>query len=112
MWRHFSNETDFDTHFANCGNPPILIFKHSPRCGISFDIKSSVDSEINLLLQKFDCYLVDVIKERKLSQHIAKKSGVMHQSPQLIILKQSTVLYHSSHYGITLQQIMKLDSQN
>ena len=112
MWREFSNETEFDTRLAKRSTLPLLLFKHSPRCGISFDIKTSVDSELKLLNQKFDCYLVDVIRDRSLSQYIAKKSGVMHQSPQLIVFKQGTVLYHSSHFGINLQQIMKLENQS
>jgi len=112
MWRHFSNEKNFEARLEESKSLPLLLFKHSPRCGISFDIKSKVDTKLEQLSQKYDCYLVDVISERVLSQHIAKESGVMHQSPQLIIFDQGNVLYHSSHYGINLSQIMNLETQN
>jgi bacillithiol system protein YtxJ len=46
-------------------------------------------------------YLVDVLAKRPLSQQIAARSGVEHQSPQVIIFRRGTPIWSASHQDIT-----------
>jgi bacillithiol system protein YtxJ len=85
------------------GANELLLFKYSPRCGISLYVEKDFDrwysklpAELNLKLVK-----VNVVAERPLSQHIAKELQIIHQSPQLIwIGADSSIRYSGSHNSI------------
>jgi bacillithiol system protein YtxJ len=46
-------------------------------------------------------YLVDVRAQRPLSQTIAMRSGVRHESPQVIVFRQGVPTWNASHADIT-----------
>jgi monothiol bacilliredoxin len=74
---------------------PVLLFKHSNTCGISsgvYRIVSDVNAEINLVV---------VQNERGISNRISEITGIRHESPQAIILKNGSPTYSASHYDIT-----------
>ena len=52
-------------------------------------------------------YLVDVLAERPLSQQIAARSGVQHESPQVIIFRRGTPVWNASHYNITTDALAR-----
>ena len=52
-------------------------------------------------------YLVDVRAQRSLSQQIAARTGVQHESPQVIILRRGASIWHASHYDITAGDILR-----
>lgn len=78
----------------------VLIFKHSTRCIVSkmalkefnrdFDIQGDVDA-----------YFLDLLNHRDISNAIATRYGVEHQSPQLLVLKNRQVVKHTSHSDIS-----------
>jgi bacillithiol system protein YtxJ len=64
---------------------PVIVFKHSPACGTSayaFDELDTYRQEPSA----HDVYIVDVLRSRPLSQAIAARFGVHHQSPQLLLI--------------------------
>src|SRR5215813_8364622 len=78
---------------------PVLLFKHSTSCGISsgvFRDVSAVDADINLVIVQTD---------RHISNEIERRTGVKHESPQAIVLKDGEAVYHASHYDITIEDI-------
>ena len=50
-------------------------------------------------------YYLDLIQFREVSNYIADKTGVVHQSPQLILIKNGKAVYDSSHNGIQVDQV-------
>lgn len=50
-------------------------------------------------------YYLDLIQHRDISNLIAEKLGVMHESPQLILLKNGEVLYSASHSAINVKEV-------
>ncbi|WP_299891897.1 bacillithiol system redox-active protein YtxJ [uncultured Lacinutrix sp.] len=83
-----------------------VIFKHSTRCGISKMVMnqfiSSFDIEANL-----DLYYLDLLSFREVSNETGYKFQVMHQSPQLIIIKNGVAVAHASHGGINELDLSK-----
>ena len=78
---------------------PVLLFKHSNSCGISagvFRDVSLVDADINVVIVQTD---------RHISNEIERHTGIRHQSPQAIVLKDGQAVYHASHYDITVEDI-------
>jgi bacillithiol system protein YtxJ len=45
-------------------------------------------------------YFLDLLSFRDISNEIAIRFQVFHQSPQLIVLKDGNTIHHSSHYQI------------
>lgn len=76
-----------------------IIFKHSTRCGISSMVMnqfvSAYDLDANL-----DLYYLDLLSYREVSNEVGYKFQVMHQSPQLLIIKNGKTVAHASHGAI------------
>lgn len=79
---------------------PVAIFKHSTRCGISLHANSELENMSPELESKIQVYYLDLLNYRSLSNLIAEELKVMHQSPQLIILKDGEAVKSSSHSGV------------
>ncbi len=77
---------------------PVLIFKHSTRCGISSMMLKRFDIKIADLSMPY--YFLDILKYRPLSNLIQDKFDITHQSPQLLVIKNGKVIAHDSHSGI------------
>lgn len=80
-------------------NKPVVIFKHSTRCIISKMALREFEAEYNLE-EQFFCYYLDLIANRNISDEIANRFGIEHQSPQILIIKNGVVVYNESHEGI------------
>jgi bacillithiol system protein YtxJ len=87
---------------------PVLLFKHSTRCSISAMAKSRFESQWELENEVCPTYYLDLITFRPISNEIAEKTGVEHQSPQVIVLKNKEVIYQASHNGIDAKEIQAL----
>jgi len=76
-----------------------VIFKHSTRCGISRMVMNqfieAYDVDANL-----DLYYLDLLSYREVSNEVGYKFQVMHESPQLLVIKNGIVVTHASHGAI------------
>ena len=86
-------------------NKPQLIFKHSTTCSISnmafarFERSAAPDT--------IDFYYLDLLNFRAISNSIAEKFKVHHESPQVILLKNGACTYDESHYGIMMDELIE-----
>lgn len=80
-----------------------LIFKHSTRCIISKMALQNFERSFNS--DNVDCYLLDLIKFREISNHIASRYQITHESPQVLVINNAKVIYHESHEGINAQEV-------
>lgn len=87
---------------------PVLIFKHSTRCGISRMVLKNFENDYNIPETEIDIYFLDLLNYRVLSQDISTKFRVMHQSPQVLVIKTGEVIYHASHDYISLNKIKEI----
>lgn len=55
----------------------------------------------------YDFYYLDLIKDRNISNTISEKWQIVHQSPQIIIVKNKIPIYNTSHEGITKNEMNK-----
>lgn len=105
-WNMLESSAGVDLVMLASHQRPQLVLKHSPRCGTSFFIKRSLDAIHQKLNEHADLHLIDVIHNRSVSMYFAEKVGIRHQSPQVFILRNETVVWHNSHYGITEEQVL------
>jgi monothiol bacilliredoxin len=83
-----------------------VIFKHSTRCGISRMVMNqfveAYDVDANL-----DLYYLDLLSYRDVSNEVGYQFQVMHESPQLLIIKNGVTVAHASHGGINDLDLMR-----
>ncbi len=84
-----------------------LFFKHSTRCSISSMALKLFESDWKNI-ENVDCYFIDLISFRDVSNTIAQKTNIEHQSPQVIVLKNNNVIYYASHQSIDAEKILNI----
>ena len=93
-------DRDFEALLDKSKTDPVLIFKHSTQCPISAQVyEEFVDFAEGA--RNLTCGAVLVIENRSLSNAIANRFGVPHQSPQALLIKDGRVVWHASHWSIT-----------
>jgi bacillithiol system protein YtxJ len=85
---------------------PVAIFKHSTRCSVSRMALKQFENEFNSS-DKVTPYFLDLIAHRDISNEIANRFGVTHQSPQLILIKEGKAIYNVSHSDINAEELGK-----
>jgi bacillithiol system protein YtxJ len=90
---------------ANSGQSPQFIFKHSTRCAIS----AMALNRLEEISKKLDIHIIDVINNRDISNAVAHKMDVPHQSPQLLVVVEGICRYHVSHMQISSDIISQFD---
>lgn len=84
-----------------------VIFKHSTRCGISRMVISRFKKDYLFSENDADLYYLDLLAFRPISNEIAERFQVTHQSPQLLVVKNGVVVAHESHDGINTMDLEK-----
>ena len=82
---------------------PVLLFKHSTRCSISVMALNRFEREWNNTT--VNPYFLDLLNYREVSNQIANIFEVEHHSPQVLLIKDGTCVYHASHNAIDAQVI-------
>ncbi|MFB9107489.1 bacillithiol system redox-active protein YtxJ [Flavobacterium gyeonganense] len=98
-WTELTNILQLQEVEAISHEKPVVIFKHSTRCSISRMALKQFEREYDLE-NIVDAYFLDLIAHRDISNEIASKFGVYHESPQLILIKNGKAVYNVSHSDI------------
>ncbi len=96
QWNIPETESEIDTLLKITNNIQI-IYKHSFTCGISIMAKPVVEEFLDVYKDKADFHFVDVKQNRPISNYITKVTGVRHESPQILILRNGEVYWSASH---------------
>ena len=98
-WNNLQDLSDLENVVVDSQEKATVIFKHSTRCSISrmalkqFENEYSFGGAANL-------YFLDLIAHRDISNEIATKFGVQHQSPQIIVIKNGKAVFSATHSDI------------
>ncbi len=106
-WNLLKSKEDVDAVLQRSHELPCLIFKHSTRCGISVGAKTRFESAYKIPESNLAIYYLDLLSYREVSNYIAEVTGVWHQSPQVILIKDGKAVYDESHHSI---DAVKLES--
>ena len=80
-----------------------LIFKHSTRCIISSMALKRLRSCTSI---EADCWVLDLLAFRSISNEIALRYHTEHQSPQLFVIRNGQLIGSASHEGIDCDFIL------
>ncbi|MBG6188843.1 bacillithiol system redox-active protein YtxJ [Flavobacterium sp. CAN_S2] len=103
-WNELTDLGQLNEIIAVSNEKPVAIFKHSTRCSVSRMALKQFENEFNSS-DKVTPYFLDLIAHRDISNEIANRFGVTHQSPQLILIKEGKAIYSVSHSDIDAEEL-------
>jgi bacillithiol system protein YtxJ len=103
-WNELTDLGQLNEIIAVSNEKPVAIFKHSTRCSVSRMALKQFENEFNSS-DKVTPYFLDLIAHRDISNEIAHRFGVTHQSPQLILIKEGKAIYNVSHSDIDAEEL-------
>ncbi|MBK7410765.1 MAG: bacillithiol system redox-active protein YtxJ [Saprospirales bacterium] len=84
---------------------PCILFKHSTRCSISTVAKYRLEGDWDLPNEAAELYFLDLIAHRDVSNYIAEKFQVYHESPQVLVIRDGECVLDVSHLDITVPEL-------
>jgi len=80
---------------------PVIVFKHSNACSISsraYREMEKVEADVNILV---------VQSAREVSRELANLTGVRHETPQVIVLRDGKAVWNASHFDVQAGAVAK-----
>ncbi len=88
-----------DELVARSHEAPVVLFKHSLTCPIS----AAAYREMTRLGAAVS--IVVIQKARDVSREVAERTGVRHESPQALVLRNGEVVWNASHGSVTADAV-------
>lgn len=91
----------FEELASQSQNAAVVVFKHSTTCPISaaaYNEMSRFEGEVAL---------VEVQRARNLSKEIEQRTGVTHESPQVLVLRKGRVVWEASHWKVKADAVQE-----
>ncbi|WMN05896.1 bacillithiol system redox-active protein YtxJ [Marivirga arenosa] len=105
-WERIDSIESLNNIVEESQDKAVMIFKHSTSCSISSMALNRLErSWSEDEMSNVKAYYLDLISYRDISNAIADKFGVMHQSPQILLIKNGECVYDDSHMGISYQNL-------
>lgn len=83
----------------------VAILKHSTSCGISRMVLRQFEQSYDLKDEQMKLYFLDLLAYRDISNKIASRFNVPHQSPQLLVIRDGKVIFDASHSSIQAEKL-------
>ena len=99
---------ELDSIWEYAKQQKVLLFKHSTTCPIS----ANASEQVRQFSQTVEgvgtkIAVVHVIEDRPISNEIANRLQIKHESPQAFLIYQEKVIWHASHWKITKGAILE-----
>ncbi len=91
-----------DQLFARSHTASVVVFLHDPFCPIS----AAAYREMSQVAD--DVALIDVARAQDLSHLIEARTGVRHESPQVLVLRNGQAVWSASHHAITAEAVAEV----
>jgi bacillithiol system protein YtxJ len=92
--------------FARSHTEPVLLFKHSTACPISARAYGQMEGV------KTPVSIVVVQKSRDVSREVEERTGVQHETPQALVIRNGRAVWNASHFDITADVVEQAVREN
>jgi bacillithiol system protein YtxJ len=107
-WTEITSANQLDRLNDESKVQAVLIYKHSNRCHICTSVLDDIERQ---WLPSYDTslkpYFLDVIRNRDLSQAVSEQYGIVHESPQALVIIKGKCVFHRSHFQINLDELLE-----
>jgi bacillithiol system protein YtxJ len=100
-WIHLTNVDQIKQIRSLSKSETVFIFKDSTRCGISKMVIKRFENMFDESMSNVKVYYLDLLNYRDVSDKVGVTFNVIHQSPQLLIIKNEVSVFNASHQDIT-----------
>ena len=99
---------ELDKLLSESEQRPLLLFKHSYTCGISAEALDELLAHLDGDKAASARYaLVTVQTHREVSNAVARKLGVRHETPQALLVRDGQVVWTASHFRVTANAMLE-----
>lgn len=95
----------YEKMMEHSAEKPVLLFKHSTTCPISAAAYEEYTNYLTSADANVAAYLIKVIENRDVSNQVEADTNVKHESPQIFLIENKKVRWHTSHSKITSEAI-------
>jgi bacillithiol system protein YtxJ len=98
---------ELDELIAESQRRPLLLFKHSYTCGTSAEALDELLDHLRAGDRDARYAMVTVQTHRDISNAVAARLGVRHQTPQAILVRDGRAVWSASHFRVNATEIAK-----
>ena len=106
-WIHLTHTDEIKKIISISYEIPVVIYKHSSRCGLSFMTERDLQEGWESLKPRVRFYFLDLIRYKDVSASVAQTFDIRHQSPQVLIIKNGQCTYEASHHAIRVDTLLE-----
>ncbi|AVI51583.1 bacillithiol system redox-active protein YtxJ [Pukyongia salina] len=104
-WENLTSLEQLDEISKISETQPVAIFKHSTRCGISRMVLNQFEASYDIDPAEMRLFFLDLLSYRQVSDEVAIRFQILHQSPQLIVVKNGVAVHQASHHNIQTAEL-------
>ena len=104
-WIHLTSEDQLQKIIVKSQEKPQVIFKYSSSCHLSEIVFQRLQK--NCCQGDVDFHFLDFTNYSHISEKVAEVFGVLHQSPQILVINEGHCIFHESHPEISLEGILQ-----
>ena len=92
---------------ASSSDRPLLLFKHSRSCGTSHEAIDELHAHLAEAPRDATYAIVTVQGQRDLSDAIALRFHLRHETPQAILVRDGQMVWSASHFRVTADAVAR-----
>lgn len=100
VWEELQSLEQLNQLIEDSHNKLQVIFKHSTSCGLSNMVFRRFTSGYALERESAQLHYLDLHRYRDVSNAVSEVFAVVHESPQLLLIRNGEVVTHNSHSDI------------
>lgn len=107
--RYITTKEELDQLFLDSATKPAFVFKHSTICPASTRALNSYQAFVaEARTAEFFFAGLMIRDHRDLSNELAQRTGVKHESPQVLLIIDGQAVWHDSHFEITEEKLRQV----
>ncbi len=87
------------------GGQPVVVFKHSYTCGVSAEALDELVEHLSRKRAGVRYAIVTVQTHRALSNAVAQRFGIRHETPQVLLIRDGRVVWSATHFRVTAEAV-------
>lgn len=104
-WIKLESIDQLDSIVKSSFEQPVLIYKHSIRCGLSSVVCSRLERAWKEDPLPIEPFFLDLVTDRSVSNAVSDLFQVVHESPQILLVVDGHSVFNVSHLGVSHQAI-------
>jgi bacillithiol system protein YtxJ len=104
-WKNLDSLSSLDDAMKMSDTRDVLFFKHSTTCSISHMAKLRLEDNWDFDENELLPYYLDLKNFKSVSAEIANRLSVVHESPQVLLIRKGECIYDASHFDISVDEL-------